>query len=92
MAPSEFEQILWEDWISAYWIPTITMQEDILFVLVHKSVQPSLLKSKKANEEAEAEITTEYTEGEDGYTYAQRRDPITGEMYLEPIYTLKKEV
>lgn len=83
-----FVKIAWIDWISAYWVPTITSQDRVLFIMVHQPGTPSW-RAQRPKQKAVDPLTTEYIEGEDGFTYIERRNPSTGELYLEPIYMLR---
>jgi len=85
---SKFEQITWADWEDSYWIETISMFELLLFVRVHKpSEKPE--NPRRLPQKHKEYMNTPYIKGEDGFVYIQQRDRVSGEISLEPIYTLK---
>jgi len=88
MPPDRFEQITWEDWENSYWIETISMFETLLFVKVHRPLIP-IENPNRTPEKHKEYMTTPYVKGEDGFVYIQLRNKFSGEIYMEPIYTLQ---
>ncbi len=86
--PQEFQQILWDDWVSCYWVDTISLYEPILFLKVFNFKHQD---EKKPDLKGEKEITIQYIRGDDGFTYKQTA-PAMGVVVLVPIYQFNKEI
>ncbi|HLE52693.1 MAG TPA: hypothetical protein VI755_11560 [Anaerolineales bacterium] len=88
MIPDRFEQITWDDWDRSYWIETISTYAPLLFIRAY--TPPGTIDNpRRAPEKNKGYMTTPYIRGEDAFVYVQIRNGITGQISLEPIYTLK---
>ena len=84
---SEFEPILWTEWVNNYWIETFSMFPPRVFVRV-SAYSHSGKNKKHPIRKYEAALTTPYVAGEDGFTYIKRL--VTGEIVLEPVYKTRR--